>query len=293
MEERVVNVFLYGDDQYIRSVGWHIYMADGSYQELVTFLQSRVDHDFKSAQQVDLPKQELRSVFEFAVRLDAVANVAPVFSEVVGDSVYCTTHIVNGLPKVDDVHHAPPYEIVPDYLTLYWTDSGLDFSQMLNDDFMDAMKVLWNHKKYISALKLLVIMIDTLGFIEFGPKDKCLVMWLDKYCDLSDLGVSAEEIWELRNSLIHMTNLDSRRVQTGQVKRLLPVITHPQNEVQVEGKDFKYLHLSRLFRSVIPIGLVNWAHTFSGNRNKLLDFVRRYDSVVSDTRVSVQLVADE
>ena len=268
-------------------------MADGSYQELVTFLQSRVDHDFKSAQQVDLPAQELTSVFEFAVRLDAVVNVVPAVAEVVGDSVYCITHIVNGLPKVGDVHHAPPYEIVPDYLTRYWTDSGLDFSQMINDDFMDAMKVLWNNKKYISALKLLVIMIGTLGFVEFGPKDKCLVLWLDKYCDLSHLGVSSEEIWELRNSLIHMTNLDSRKVRTGQVKRLLPAITHPQNEVQVEGKDFKCLHLSRLFLSVIPIGLVNWARTFSGNRDKLLDFVGKYDSVVSDTRVSVQFAADE
>ena len=256
MKERIVNVFLYGDDRYIRSVGWHIYMADGSYQELVAFLQSRVDDDFKSAQQVDLPRQELRSVFEFAVRLNAVASVAPVVSEVLGDSVYCNTHIVNGLPRVDDVQHAPPYEIVPDYLTLYWTDSGFDFSKMINDDFLNAIKILWNNKKYISALKLLVIMIDTLGFVEFGSEDKCLVMWLDKYCDLSNLGVSAEEIWELRNSLIHMTNLDSRRVQTGRVNRLLPVVTPLQKELQVQGKDFKYLNLSPLFLSVIPNGLV-------------------------------------
>ena len=135
-------------------------------------------------------------------------------------------------------------------------------------------------------------MIDTLGFVEFGLEDKALEMWLGKYCDLSALGVSAQEIWELRNSLTHMTNLDSRRVRRGQVKRLLPIVTAPQNDIQVESKDFKYLHTSRLFLSVIPIGLTNWARTLSGDCDKLLDFVRRYDTVVSDTRVSVSPIVE-
>ena len=181
MKERIVNLFVYGDDEYVSSIGWSTYVVEGSYQELTSFLKSRVHDDFKDAQRNSLPIKELRSVFEFAARLDALEHVAPAVPEIVGDSVYCITHIVNGRPQVGDVLHAPPHETFPDYLNLYWTDSGFDFGQMINDDFMDAVKVLWNSKKYISALKLLVIMIDSLGFAEFGPKDKCLVLWLDKY----------------------------------------------------------------------------------------------------------------
>ena len=293
MKERIVNVFVYGDDEYVRSFGWCTYMAEGSYQALTSFLQSRVDHDFKGAQRHELPRVELRSVFEFAARLDALEHVAPGIAEVVGDSVYCITHIVNGRPQVGDVLRAPPDGTFPDYLSLYWTDSGFDFGQMINDDFMDAVKVLWNSKKYISALKLLVIMIDSLGFAEFGSDEKCLVLWLDKYCDLSSLGVSSQEIWELRNSLVHMTNLNSRRVEKGQVTRLLPVITSPSCDIQVEGESFKSLHFSRLLLWVIPKGLVSWADSFTNNREKFLDFVRRYDTIVSDTRVSVAYIDDE
>ena len=293
MKERIVNLFAYGDDKYVRSIGWHTYMVEGSYQELTSFLQSRVELDFKEAQRIELRGEELRSVFEFAARLDALGHVAPEVPEIVGDSVYCITHIFNGRPQVGDVLHAPPDGTFPDYLSLYWTDSGFDFGQMINDDFMDAVKVLWNSKKYISALKLLVIMIDSLGFAEFGSNDKCLVLWLDKYCDLSSLGVSSQEIWELRNSLVHMTNLNSRRVQSGQVTRLLPVITAPSSDIQVEGESFKSLHFSRLLLWVIPRGLVSWTNSFANNREKFLDFVRRYDTIVSDTRVSVAYIDDE
>ena len=65
------------------------------------------------------------------------------------------------------------------------------------------------------------------------------------------------------------------------------MITAPSNDIRVEGENFKSLHLSRLLLSVIPRGLINWADTFTNNREKFLDFVRRYDTIVSDTRVSV------
>ena len=67
-------------------------------------------------------------------------------------------------------------------------------------------------------------MIDTLGFGEYGPVGNCFVTWLDEYCDMGQAGVTSPELWELRNSLLHMTNLDSNRVRSGAVEGLKPVI---------------------------------------------------------------------
>jgi hypothetical protein len=63
--------------------------------------------------------------------------------------------------------------------------------------------------------------IDSIGFIEFGdPGDNTFVKWLNTYANLTGLGVTAEELWEHRNSLLHMSNLDSRKVIAGRVRRL-------------------------------------------------------------------------
>lgn len=293
MQERIVNLFIYGDDEQIHSIGWHSYMMAGSYPELTTFLQSRVTDDHKKAPTFHIAEKLPRTAFDFALRLNALHQIVPRVFEIVGDSVYCATHIINGKPQVSGISHPPPHEIVPDYLRLYWTSSGFDFGQMIEDDFMDAMKILWDGKKYISALKLLVIMIDTLGFVEFGMVHDAFTRWLDRYCNLGPLGVSSSEMWELRNSLLHMTSLSSRKVSSGGVKRLLPIVTASQNQVAVETDDFKCLHLSRLFGSVVPLGVANWVRSFDGNPSKVLEFVQRYDTVISDSRTSVAQLPDE
>ncbi|MYD49639.1 MAG: hypothetical protein F4W95_14335 [Chloroflexi bacterium] len=236
---------------------------------------------------MDFPEPVKRSDFDFALRLGALDRVAPQVVEIVGDSIYCLTHVIDGKPRAEGVSHAQPHEAVPDYLRLYWTTSGFDFGQLIDDDFMDAIMVLWTNQKYVSALKLLFIMIDTLGFVEFGSVNDCFVRWLNRFCDLDSLGVSSNELWELRNSLLHMTNLDSRKVHSGKVKRLLPVTTAQQNDIPIDMDGFKNLHMTRLFGSVIPAGIVKWVSTFDGNQGKFLDFLQKYDTVISDSRTSV------
>ena len=106
---------------------------------------------------------------------------------------------------------------VPDYLTTYFTEVGLDFPRLINDDFFEAAKVLWQREKYISALKLTFSAIDTLGFIEFGDVDSCFINWLKGFCALEELGVTAEELWELRNSLLQYDKSGNReRCKRGQ-----------------------------------------------------------------------------
>ena len=292
MKERIVNVFTYGNEDCIHSFGWATHMVEGSYREFTAFLQSEVEIDFKTAKQVGFPESVRRSAFDFALRMGALDRVAPQVVEIVGNSAYCLTHVIDGKPRSDGVSHAQPHEAVPDYLRLYWTPSGFDFGQMIDDDFMDAMKLLWSNQKYISALKLLFIMVDTLGFVEFGPVKDCFVRWLGKFCDLGPIGVSPEELWELRNSLLHMTNLDSRKVHSGEVKRLLPVTTAQKNDIPTEMDGFKTLHLTRLFGSVIPSGIVKWVGTFDNDPDKFLDFIQKYDTVISDSRTSVAYSPD-
>ena len=129
-----------------------------------------------------------------------------------------------------NVDHLSPE--IPDYLKVYLTDAGLDIPRLIDDDFILAIKTLMNNEKYISALKLILSMIDTLGFIEFGPTNDCFVKWLDKYCAMKDSGVTSEELWELRNSLLHMTNLDSRKVRSGKVERLMPAFAAPEIDIR-------------------------------------------------------------
>lgn len=61
--------------------------------------------------------------------------------------------------------------------------------------------------------------LDTVAFIDKGDVKDNFCLWLDAYADLKPPGITAKELWEFRNGLLHMTNLHSRSVATG--KRIL------------------------------------------------------------------------
>ena len=56
MKERIVNIFLYGDGTQVHALGWRVYEKSGTYDELITFLQSRVQHDHRIAARNNLEK---------------------------------------------------------------------------------------------------------------------------------------------------------------------------------------------------------------------------------------------
>jgi hypothetical protein len=171
-----------------------------------------------------------------------------------------------------------------DYLPRYLTDDGFDLPSLLNDDYFLAIKLLFNNSYYVSATKLLISFIDTIGSIEFGDDgSNTFVRWLDTYVDLTPVGITAEELWEHRNSLLHMTNLDSRKVLAGKVKRLSCYVGTLPKGFPSEGQDQKYFNLQTLIHAVAA-GMSIWAATFNTHRNKFETFVRRYDLVVSDNR---------
>ena len=111
------------------------------------------------------------------------------------------------------------------------------------------------------------------------------MLWLEQYCDLSSLDVSSQEIWELRNSLLHMTNLESHKVRKGSSYRLVPSIVSPDIDVPPRRENEKYLHVARFLMRVLPTGVQKWLETYDNEREKIYTFVERYDTIVSDVRL--------
>jgi len=174
-----------------------------------------------------------------------------------------------------------------DYLTRYMTDAGFDFPRLLNDDFFQPVRILYNARHYVSATKLLLVAIDSMSFIEYGDSDgNTFTRWLDTYANLGQLGITAEELWEHRNSLLHMSNLDSRRILAGKVRRLFTYVgTLPVGFTQKHPNE-KHCSLIGLIQAVAD-GCSQWAKSYNADRAKFETFLDRYDLIVSDSRMEI------
>ena len=286
MDVRSINVFVYGDKTHVHAIGWRVYEKNGPYNELTAFLQAAAIDDHRIAARKRLDDPVPWRDFEAMNRLNPFVGTLVQAGVAEEGAVYCVTHIVDGEVRVDDTRDEMSDELVPDYLTVYWSECGFDFPQLINDDYFEAIHLLWNNRKYISSMKLLFSAIDTIGFLEYGPNGgNCFTRWLDDYCDLGLLGVTSAELWELRNSLIHMTNLDSRKVHSGKTVRLLPQFTHPDRDIPAFADGMKAFHVARFVTVVLPKGIENWLGSYNGNRGKFAEFVERYDTVVSEARL--------
>jgi len=173
----------------------------------------------------------------------------------------------------------------PDYLVRYVADGKFDLPRLLNDDFFVPIKLLFNNKHYVSSAKLLLIFIDTISFLERGTSDAATFRgWLDQYCDLAPLGVTSEELWEWRNGLLHMSNLDSRKVSASKVKRLISFVGPLPDGFPMESPDGKLLNLHGLVKAVAG-GLQKQIEAMNLDRATLVRFLERYDLVISDSRL--------
>ena len=286
MKEQIVNIFVYGDTTHVHAIGWRVYDKAGTYDELTAFLRSRVQRDHRIAARNDLDEPIPWRDFKTMDRVNPTAG-SFIGAGIVNEyAVYCLTHIVNGEVRVDGTVETAGDGAVPDYLQLYRTKDGIDFPQLINDDYFEAIHLLWNNRKYVSALKLMFSAIDTLGFVEYGPDEvACFTRWLDEYCDLKSVGVTSGELWELRNSLIHMTNLDSRKVRSGRTDRLALQIAHPGDDGAPFVHGMKVFHVARFIMTVVPPGIEKWLHSYNRHRWKFAEFVERYDTVVSEARL--------
>ncbi len=299
VEERIFNIFVYFEDGTASSYGIRHHRVSGSHAEKTAHLRATVNFDHPVAKRFALPRSftaeqwraaqrhgEVLSYFEQAFQLYC-APAAPVF---------CLTAVVNGVAEVDlttgtepfrgdKVNAQPGSGAVPDYLVHYVDGAQFRFTDLIHDDYFQAIRTLFNARLYVSCAKLLLSCIDTLAFVEFGDVPGNFPKWLDTYVDLSPQGISSEELWEFRSSLVHMTNLASRKVVSGKVSPIMPYVGGPATFASINEGAPKPFNLYGLIVS-IGDGIGRWAESYNEDRGKLLSFIERYDLTISDSRIA-------
>ena len=287
LERGAVNIFVYGRGEHFDEIGYHSYMFPNGMAEtrINEMLRERAETDFA------LPRRHTLSRRMSSGDLYGTMRREPWALEQVGNIIasgvrYCITPVVNGQPRADQTLETLNGYAVDDYLAAFRTDNGfIDLISLIDGDFVEPIRCLFKAQLYVAAVKLTMSMVDTLGFIEFGPQKGVFQQWLNTYADLSGLNVSAEELWELRNSLVHMTNLASRNVESGRVEGLTFVITGADVETPERLGGTKVLHLTRLLSVTLPHAIGQWVRTYYGDTSKRNLFVHRYDTIVSESRI--------
>ena len=172
-----------------------------------------------------------------------------------------------------------------DYFGTYFTPDGFDFPRLIDDDFIAPIRLLYQNGHYVSAAKLLMIFVDSIGYVEYGDAEPVpFIKWLTTYAKLDEVRVTPAELWEHRNSLLHMSNLDSRKVVAGKVKRLMLYVGVLPASTPPESIEAKYYNLQKLIVAVVS-GCERWFSTYNADRAKIESFVKRYDLIASDNRM--------
>nr|WP_158163330.1 hypothetical protein [Vibrio mimicus] len=307
MIETVFNIFYFvsDDQQSIVELGVVAHKLSGSDEYKINFLQQNVQNDSLVCVRYPVPtgladKSGKLSMVQFnsMIRLGrsielfedifktlkAPENVLYISTPVVDDTptfdiqsnhgvLYLTDH--QGHPKLGTGH-------MSDYLEQYFVDGKFDIASLIHNDHYIAIKQLFNSQHYLSSMKLLVSFVDTMGYLDFGESGNVFVLWLRKYAVLADLDITEEELWEFRNSILHMTNLDSRKVKQGKVERVSFTIA-PAGTKTFKDHDTKYFNFVDLIAE-LQKAMERWLLSYVETPQKLVDFVARYDRVVADSR---------
>jgi hypothetical protein len=297
--ERVFNLFVYFDAGVADEYGVRHHRAEGGDAEKTALLLSRVEEDHPRARRFRFARNFTPEEWLAAMRH---GDVLRYFEEALAHfrapiaPIYCITAIVDGVPRVDRKIGPEPFrgdtvsEIedhgsVPDYLVHYTDGKEFRFTELIHDDYFKAIRTLFNAKLHVSCAKLLMSCIDTLAFIEYGDVSNNFTRWLDSYADLSSHGIDSNELWEFRNSVLHMTNLASRKVSLGKVSPIMPYVGGPDRLPVIAPKIPKAFNLYGLILT-IGEGIGKWGETYNTDRDKILKFIERYDTTIFDSRMA-------
>ncbi|MCD1388298.1 hypothetical protein [Escherichia coli] len=301
MKHKLLNLYYFATDDLITHVAFVLYEHPGTEEEMCHFLLSKVGLDLSDANFGDIP-QEIKDK-ENGVSLAKINammrtdNLTLIFSDVLApynlgdDCLHLITPIQNG--KIMNQHRLDfeplrqhhidkfsGYEFSNhnDYLSKYYVGNTFDMAQLLKDDHFEPIHYLFNNKHYLSCIKLLFSFIDTIAWVDFGQHHN-FTKWLNTYADLSSLEVTSDELWELRNSLIHMSNLDSQKVKQEKVRRISFAI-HQRNSFKTTTiGDTTYFNLVD-FLYIIEDAMKKWVDTYNQDQLKIITFVERYDRIV-------------
>lgn len=297
--ERIFNIFIYFVEGVATEYGVRHHRSGGSDREKNDYLRSRVGQDHSIARRFRLSRrftpEEWLAVYRYGQAL-AFFEEAFVLFRASTAPVFCITPIVDGQPKVDKqigpepyrgdaVTHQDGWGSMPDYLVEYTSENGFRFTDLIHDDYFKGIRALFNAKLYVSCSKLLMSCVDTLAFVEYGDISGNFSKWVTAYVDLEPLGISADELWEFRNSILHMTNLSSRKVVAGKVSPIMPCVGGAGFIRPLTGSNApKPFDLFGLIKA-IGHGIGIWGDGYNTDRDKLLKFIERYDTTISDSRV--------
>ena len=168
----------------------------------------------------------------------------------------------------------------------YFKKEGLDIPQLINDDFLKAVKLCYNNELYVSALKLILSFIDSISFVVSGESSaKSFKNWLDNYCKIEEMGITSSELWEHRNAILHITSLDSFRVKEGKEKRLIAYIGSeiPKTVLDQSDSHTKYFEIMVLMKT-LEKGIEQILIRLNERTIDFEQFLERYDLIVSDSR---------
>lgn len=296
MPEDIYNIFLIFEGSTCKSLKYKIHphtFADDD--AAVRFLQTRVQEDLNLAQVFALSDSFTLPEYYSHIRAGygMVLYDSLFIALNAGPAPLCVTTLVeNGEIKItDSSYHGDPNiyltestlegRTMDDWLIKYTGEQGIDLPRLVHDDYFHAIKMTFNAKHYVSSMKLLLSCIDSISYIEYGDTRRTsFVDWLNTYADLTSLGITAEELWEMRNGMLHMTNLHSRRVRTNQVRRISFRVGGTEN-IQVD--DVYYFQFYGLIQAYGK-ALGQWFESYNNDRSKFVKFIERYDETISDSR---------
>jgi hypothetical protein len=299
--EQGYNLFVFCDASEVKELGVAVHELNGTDQEKLLTLRNLVDTDFLAVTRYKLKRPMSWQYYEGLSRLGWELEIFEelfVLLDAPKQPLVVITPILNEKPRFDAITKLGPIMRddlkgtlleepgrMVDYLEAYMTDKGFDVPRLLNDDYFQAIKLLFNSKYYVSSAKLLMSFIDSVAFIDAGDVKNGFIKWLDAFANLSLLNVTSKELWELRNGLLHMTNLRSRAIEKGEVVPLIISVGISSKPLPPCRNGAKRINLKALI-VVIDDAVSNWIKSYNQNPERWPDFVSRYDLTVSDSRVT-------
>jgi hypothetical protein len=306
MKETIYSFYLFADVQErVSLLGYIRYEVDGTDDDKYAFLKAAVERDFEKATLTKAPVGLTIGAYTARCRLGTALELFEYVFEPheTRAPLSAMTIILDGKPAINYISDYAPLDMddvnkemgaksnMDDWLKKYTKDNTFHYTDLINDDFLLAYKLLYNNRHYASAAKLFMSCIDSIAHVEYGydkkPSERAVFSrWLDAYVDLKPIGVTADELWELRNGMLHMSNLDSNKVLKKKTRRISISIGDVPEEVQGTFDDVQYFNLHSFYLAVCD-GIGKWLQTYADSYDKFLIFVERWDRTISDSRMAL------
>lgn len=306
--EPIYNLFFFFEKMTCSEVGYRVINYVGDDHGAVKYLQDHLKEHFGTAKRFKLSKSFTRAEYDASARVGQSyalieellqhlgAGLAPlaVMTPVKDGELFFNYSSEHNNFDINEAKKSIGVKgDMIDWLKEYTNEKGIDLSKLVHDDYFHAIKLTFNAKLYVSSMKLLLSCIDSIAYIEFGNvrSPTPFISWLKKYADLESLGITAPELWELRNGLLHMTNINSERVRNSTIRRISFRVGNANTVDTGVADDTHYFDFHGLITK-FGEALGRWIESYNVDRSKFVKFVERYDETVSDSRVTYVKVAN-